>query len=66
MDTFRSEYERGRILVASSDTARSVVEIAKMTAIKPESVMKEIIVLKRQGKLLLQGIVEGVPQYKRV
>jgi F420-non-reducing hydrogenase iron-sulfur subunit len=66
MDVFRSEYERGRILVASGDAARSVIEIAKMTAMNPSSVMREVIALKRQGKLSLEGMVEGVPQYKRV
>jgi len=66
MDVFRNEYERGRILIASGDAARSVVEIAKMTAINPGSVMREVVVLKRQGKLSLVGIVEGAPQYKRV
>ena len=66
MDIFRNEYERSRILVASGDSARSVVEIANMTAISPESVVREIVVLKRLGKLSLEGIVEGVPQYKRV
>jgi len=65
-DIFRNEYERSRILVASGDSAKSVVEIAKMTAISPESVMKEILALKRQGKLSIEGIVEGIPQYKRV
>jgi len=66
MDVFRSEYERCRILVASGDAARAVVEIATMTAINPDSVMKEVIALKRQGRLSLDGVVEGVPQYKRV
>jgi len=66
MDVFHSEYERGRILVASDDAARSVVEIAKMTAINPDLVMREVIALKRQGKLSFEGIVEGVPQYKRI
>jgi F420-non-reducing hydrogenase iron-sulfur subunit len=66
MDVFRSEYERSRILVASGDSAKSVVEIARMTAINPDSVMKDVVVLKRQGKLSLEGVVEGIPQYKRV
>ena len=66
MDIFRSEYERIRILVASGDAARSVVEIARMTAMRSETVMREIVVLKRQGKLFLEGIVEGAPQYRRV
>lgn len=66
MDIFRNEYQRSRILVASGDAARSVVEIAKMTAINPETVMREIVVLKRQGRLFLEGIVEGIPQYKRM
>ncbi len=66
MDVFRNEYERARILVASGDAARSVVEIANMTAIGPDSVMKEVVALKRQGRLSLEGIIEGVPQYKRV
>lgn len=66
MDIFRSEYERSRILVASGDAARSVAEIARMTAISSETVLREIIILKRQGKLFLEGIVEGAPQYRRV
>ncbi len=66
MDVFRSEYERCRILIASGDTPRSVSEIAKLTAISSETVMKEIVVLSRQGKVCLDSIVEGVPQYKRM
>jgi len=66
MDIFRSEYDRSRILIASEDSARSVVEIAKMTAVNPESVVREVVVLKRLGKLSIEGIVEGVPQYKRI
>ena len=66
MDVFGNEYERCRILIASADAPRSVLEIAKLTAIRPETVMREIVVLSRQGKLCLDGIVEGVPQYKRV
>lgn len=66
MDIFRNEYQRNSILVASEDAARSVVEIAKMTALSSEIVMREIIVLKRLGKLNLEGIVEGVPKYKRM
>ena len=65
MDVFRSEYERSRILLASEDGAKSVVEIAAMTALKSETVMKEILVLKRLGKLDLESIVDGVPKYKR-
>jgi len=66
MDILSNEYERGRILVALKEGPRSVVEIAKMISMKPELVMKEILVLKRQGKLALEGITEGVPQYKSV
>lgn len=66
MDVFQSEYERSRILLASEDAARSVKEIAAMTALKSETVMKEILVLKRLGKLNLEDIVDGVPRYKRV
>lgn len=66
MDIFRNEFDRCSILVAMEDAARSVVEIAKMTALSSETVMQEIVVLKRLGKLNLEGIVEGVPQYKRM
>jgi len=66
MDIFRNEYQRCRILVASGDAARSVVEIAKMTAITPETVMREIVALNRQGRLCLESVAEGVPHYKRV
>ena len=65
MDIFRNEYQRSSILVASEDAARSVVEIANITALSSENVMQEIIVLKRLGKLNLEGVVEGVPKYKR-
>ncbi len=64
MAILQSEYHRGRILVALKDSPKSVVEIAQMAALSPESVMKEIVVLKRQGKLSLESMVEGVPQYK--
>jgi len=66
MDIFRNEYQRCRILVASGDAAQSVVEIARMTAISSETVMREIVALKRQGRLCLESVAEGVPQYKRV
>lgn len=66
MDIFRNEYERSSILLASEDTARSVVEIAERTALSSQIVMSEIIVLKRMGKLNVEGIVEGVPKYKRM
>jgi coenzyme F420-reducing hydrogenase delta subunit len=65
MDVFRNEYQRCRILIASGDAPRSVSEIASMTAMSSETVVREIVVLNRQGKLCLDSIVEGVPQYRR-
>ena len=65
-DIFINEYQRCRILVASGDAARSVVEIARMTAMSPETVMREILALNRQGRVCLERVAEGVPQYRRV
>jgi F420-non-reducing hydrogenase iron-sulfur subunit len=66
MDIFMNEYARCRIVIASGDAPRSVLEIASMTAMRSEKVVREIVVLSRQGRLCLDSIVEGVPLYKRV
>lgn len=66
MDIFRNEYERCGILIASGEAPRSVPELAKLTAMSSETVVREIVVLNRQGKLCLDSVVEGIPQYRRV
>lgn len=64
MDVFESEYGRNLILKSASDSAKSVPEISEVTGMNPVKVVREIVALKRLGKIFMEEIRNGVPIYK--
>ncbi|MBM4386089.1 MAG: hydrogenase iron-sulfur subunit [Deltaproteobacteria bacterium] len=64
MEVFESEYGRNLILKGSSDSAKSVPELSEVTGMNSDRVVREIVVLKRLGKIFMEEIRNRVPVYK--
>ncbi len=66
LEALLREYEKNRILLTLSNRTLPVKEIAKITAIKPGEVLKNLITLEQNGLVTVSEIEGVTPRYRRL
>jgi coenzyme F420-reducing hydrogenase delta subunit len=60
------EYEKNRILLSIGDEARSAKEIAQITSMSPEKVLRNLISMEQNGLVSVSEIMGVSPMYRRL